>query len=604
MVSDIMYSQTLGAASAKRAKGAACWRESEQANQMREQCGAYVGDLVAWIYADRRESRSRKIPCLVKIVQDPYKRSNAATLPCYGFFLAFYYPRHCRTASQSAVPSSYRRSSRRAAKMDAPPGLERLPAEIFLNITANLYTHDLAQLSYCSKALAALVVPLLWTDIEFHDQDYHESPLELNDPPPFRRPSSRLHHNPMRKRGRRSDLVFFFMLVELHGNDLERLKVLASRVKHICTDIMPMCPPVKIAVGPSRSLDVNTIQVWHLLPFFSNLESLELHGDHPSKAKWEQTVDDITEPPPSRLRFAKLFRYIPRAVAAWVLRAGSTLERLELGMLDRPISTCLANDPEFKPLPEENKLAEDDPDGPEWGSLYGEFVIPRPLGDFLPSSGRVRNPSELSLPKLKHLYLCQPTYSQGRSSNAGAGDYYTWSSRAEESCLEDWRAILRATSATVETLVLEQRPAGEWIELDGIESRDWMIDCIDTHAGDGLIDMVLTIMAKTGLKKLRHVYLYGMSCYEDELESNTEYKTSAGSLLRALQAVGVHGEARRGMWCGFDNDNGKTQFGTYYDVQDDEDEYWLDPNERSAEEIQDWLEQGQERMWDKIIARV
>jgi hypothetical protein len=345
--------------------------------------------------------------------------------------------------------------------------------------------------------------------------------------------------------------------------------------------------------------DADALQIWRLFPFFCNLESLELHGEYPYSAMCEETVDEITEPPLPRLRFAKLSRYIPRAVAAWVLRSGPTLERLELSMLDRPISTCLARDPQFKPLPEENLLDQDDPNGPEYASLHGEFVSPRPLGDFLPSSKRVKTPSILSLPRLKHLYLCQPTYSDSQMS-----EYYSWSSRAETSCLEAWREILQASSATLQTLVLEQRPAGECTEMDGISSRDWMIDCIHIHAGDGLIDMVLAELTKSGLKRLNQVYLYGIKCYDNEPVSDAEQTSSAGSLLQALKAVGIHGEARLGMWCAFDHSDGLTGFGEYYDGEDYDDDWYLDPEKRTAEEIQEWIDGKQRRMWDRIIARV
>ncbi|KAM5351187.1 hypothetical protein ACJ41O_003910 [Fusarium nematophilum] len=345
-------------------------------------------------------------------------------------------------------------------------------------------------------------------------------------------------------------------------HDESRLREVASRVKSLCTVI-------------SSSSDF-----WHLLPYFTNLESLELHGSY---IRDMEPGFEVKGDPLPKLRFAKLFAYLPRGVAKWVLRSGATIERLELGMLDRPISSNLYDDPPNNPLPEEilppDDLA-DDEDYEDWGSLRGEAVIPRPLGGFVPDG-------DICLPRLKLVHLCQPSNIHERN---GAIDY-TWSTRAEKAALTDWQRILEASSKTLETLVLQQRPGAEQIEIDSTEANEFMEYNTSGYGTGELVDMLEPfVLDREAFPALKRVYLYGMAVGEVE-EARPVERVPAGRLMLRLEERGVGCEARLGMWCSFESDTGETRWArSTADDDDDEDEDKSD---------------GEEKLqWDSVLARV
>ncbi|KAJ4267247.1 hypothetical protein NW762_003350 [Fusarium torreyae] len=480
--------------------------------------------------------------------------------------------------------------------------LDAFPTEILLKIISYLNAHDYAQVARICKRLNEMVEPLIWTDIELHEEGYHESKSELNEPPPVRPADLRPYH-PKQSWGcgqgaRDKAENLFTMLQSLHKEDPDRLQLITKRVKHLCTVIEPTWRP---RTENYEIIDPQGIQVWHLLPYFSNLETLEIHGDSFYSQESEEPVSEIKGPTP-RLRFAKLSGYLPRAVPAWVLKAGETLERLELGMLDRPISTNLSNDPEFTPLPEEKRPPkekldsdddewvyenDDDDEKSDWGSLFEECVIPRPLGGYLSSYSN----ASFVLPKLKHLSLCQPAESYYHDSCRD----YSWSSRAEAACLDDWGTILRASITTLETLVLEQRPAAEYIEGDGYSETDWMEENTAPSASGSLLGKVQRIIsAGEGPKALKSVYLYGIAAWQDE--DGTPYRElPSGRLMHFLKDLGIKCQVRFGQWCYFDNGPGTTSWATWDGAFDEEEE---------EEDYDEEEEEGEKRKWDTILIQV
>lgn len=285
---------------------------------------------------------------------------------------------------------------------------------------------------------------------------------------------------------------------------------------------------------------------------------LELYADHVKSPEHEVFLAEITAPPFPRLRYAKLFGHIPRTFAAWILRSGATLQRLELGMVDRLLS---GNDfpddsPHFRPLPEENlllnrSLENNDPgDSSDYGSLDGEYLIPRPLGGFLPASisGSNRSQTECSLSRLKQLYLPQP--SMGKYDDESP-PIYSWSTRADKACLADWRQILLTANQTLEVLVLEQRPGVEDTEADSLSY--FMTYDEEGTGSQTFVSMMEDILNINGsFSKLRNVYLHGMSMGADpawhEFESESEEKTDPNQvpgrrLLERFQQRGICCEA-------------------------------------------------------------
>ena len=281
---------------------------------------------------------------------------------------------------------------------------------------------------------------------------------------------------------------------------------------------------------------------------------------------------------------------MPPSIPTWALRAADTLERLELLMLDRPISTNMNDRGRFLPLPderishqedgEEEDNEDDDDNASDWGSLSGEAVIPRPLGGYLTSYGD----NELKLPKLKHLYLCQPSESDYEPSF----DQYSWSTRAEKACYSDWKKILIAAMPTLSTLVLEQRPAADYIENDGIGEDEWMEQRTIPEASKKLLKMVRKVMeADKSQGSLQRVYLYGIfvGILDDGMPDPAE---PSGKFMEFLQGRSVECEARLGQWCFFDKSDGRAMWDSFHGDEEDED-----------------MEDGDETMkWDGVMARV
>ncbi|RSL73062.1 hypothetical protein CEP53_000896 [Fusarium sp. AF-6] len=340
------------------------------------------------------------------------------------------------------------------------------------------------------------------------------------------------------------------MLQRLHRGDPEHFQRLASRVKSLCTVIQPDWKPRNTTAD--EPVQGAMIRFWQLLPFFKNLEKLELHGDISESEDYEG-APEITAPP-LQLRVAKLFGYIPHDVAAWLLKSGNALEWLELGLLHWS-NFPMDRDEELFPPPGDTSEGYDiDPN-----DEYFETVIPQPLVNFLSTSHDLKFRSELSLPRLKHLHLCQPC----------KGSYGThevsWSITAQAQCLSDWREILLACSDTLAVLVLEQRPS---IDLRGVDEQGADEVKVLENDEDGgrhraLIKMVQRLFtSEEALKRVKQVYLYGMVVGQDELGNPTD-RFASGRFMRLLESGGVKCEARQGHWFVYDEDY--TEYAKYMD---------------------------------------
>ncbi|KAH7155912.1 hypothetical protein EDB81DRAFT_785775 [Dactylonectria macrodidyma] len=444
-----------------------------------------------------------------------------------------------------------------------------------LVLIADYLDHDaLARLNRTCKRINAVIEPQIWTKIEFHSNGYHESSAEAKDPPPFTAATLR-NYQTERHPGQyalghiheNKAMTFVNLLQDYHANNQERLKELCSRVKHLCTGVIHEWGQRE---GYGDDEGDNKTKFWQIIPYFTNLETLEIHGDNTALPL---IIDEITAPPLQKLRFTKLFAYVPLQFAQWVMKSAPTLERLDLGLLDRPISTSLANNPENPPLPEEN-LGDSDGES-DYGSLCGENVIPRPMGGIV--CGRL----EPNLSRLKTLYLCSPAASP---VSEDAWSQYTFSSRAERACFSDWRRLLLASSRTLETLVLDQRPGAEYIENDGVTEAEYMRLNEDGNINKALVKLVKDLLVdKDTFPLLKHVYLYGFAVAENS-ERQPGEKTPGGRLMLDLAQRGVKCEARLGKWCFFDSDPGYTFWCKWEDDDDDEED--------------------EEDSWDTLLAQV
>ncbi|KAI8712296.1 F-box domain-containing protein [Fusarium sp. LHS14.1] len=411
--------------------------------------------------------------------------------------------------------------------------LESLPCELLDGITSYLQPHQLAQLSYTCKYLSQHVESLLWESVELHKPGYHASSVEPNSAPPIR-PASYYRWiygwTSFLRASHRAE-AFFTMLQRLHRDDPEHLQRLAGRVKSICAVIKPDWQ-LRTADG-HEAFRGEIIQFWQLVPFFTNLEKLELHGDLVSESEHEQLTPEITTPPlPLLLQVAKLFGYIPCTVAA------STILSYEENLLrSRDISEGDSQN--------ECEACEID-----HNDEYFHSTIPRPLVNFLPSSPNLEFRSELTLPRLKHLHLCQPC--------KGSCDTYVvnWSISAQAKCLSDWRGIILACGDTVEVLVLEQRPSIDLWSVEGrhLDEAEVLVDDRGGRRHRALIKMVQRLLAfGNALKGVKRVYLYGMVVGQDELW-NPAGGLPSGRFMHLLKMRGVKCEARQGHWFVYDED--------------------------------------------------
>ncbi|KAH7272953.1 hypothetical protein B0J15DRAFT_590727 [Fusarium solani] len=395
---------------------------------------------------------------------------------------------------------------------------DTLPIEIILEISSYLSFSQRSKFSRTCKHINALIEPQIWSDIELHGDGYHETRNEISYPPPFKSPSDRVYIGIYRGRYPPERLSPLNILRQLLETDQDRVRKVASRVRSLCT---------VISAGD---------KVWDILPYFSNLEALELYG------RWDkvdQVTPEVDHPPLAKLRFAKLLGYIPRAGARWVLRSGPTLERLELGMLDRPLMSPLYPDRDPAPLPEEN-LAGDD-ESSDYGSLSAENTFPRPLGGFLPEEG-------ISMPILRHLYLCSSAHVEDNPWES----WSAWSSRAEEASCQDWMGILMASRRTLQTLVLEHKLTLLHISLDTWCESDCLRHFHENN--DGAVSSKLAeVLEAVGVHKgeefpeLTRVYFYGIVVSKN-LDSRPSEERPAGRVMKWLGQRGVRCEARRGQW--------------------------------------------------------
>ncbi|KAF5683948.1 hypothetical protein FCIRC_4161 [Fusarium circinatum] len=407
--------------------------------------------------------------------------------------------------------------------------LDSLPSEILLQIICDSSPQEVCRLSYTCRRLASVAGGCLWRDIELHERGYHESSAELNEPAPYKSPN-RFYHDSKRD-GWQSDISeraesLFTMLQTLHTHDEGRLRHVAGRVKSLCTVIEPEWKPTEGSVA-------EPVSIWKLLPYFKNLEYLELHGIYGTSD--HQELEEIRERPLTKLRFAKLFAYIPRAVSTYVLQSHETLERLELGMLDQP-------------MPIKVDLSEQDAESHGRWEHQPRGISPRPLAHF------VSDP-QVPFRSLKHLYLCSPCDSHG--------DYFnqqnSWSTTAERDSLEAWKRLILASSRRLETLVVEHRPEAGIEDNEGF-SEDEFLSTGKTGAGNrALVDAIGNIIIdKENLPRLKQVYLYGFVAGRSSEASSA--KTPGDWLIHGLGVREVTCEARRGKWCLFDQDSGETKW--------------------------------------------
>ncbi|KAG4286005.1 hypothetical protein FPRO06_07265 [Fusarium proliferatum] len=417
--------------------------------------------------------------------------------------------------------------------------MNSLPDEIVSIIITKATAHELAQLSRACKRLNRLAEPLLWTNIEFHHHTFHQA-CDLRKPSPIASASHRFYHWDTEYPGQCKAEKFFEMLQDLLLEDIDRLKQLCSRVESICTVVR------------------SKTDFWRILSYFTNVKALELYED---SSYFDQDAHRSFCPSATvltKLCHVKLDGSIPLAVAKWILESCSTVERLELGLLDKPIESRATMEDDFPRFPEDIYSP---PEDPTYGRLRGWAVIPRPLSGFLPFH---KDATSLTLPRLRHLHLCQPSQS---NLSARMVNYF-WSTSAEVSAHKDWENILQASRETLETLSVEQQI--------GIEHGDGAVDDAegffrsdqDGLGSKRLMNMLERALTERKFSALKRVYLKGIVVGSKE-RGEPIGDVPGGRFMRFLEKKGIACEARLGEGYWFDGDDG-TGPPAEWDARDDD----------------------------------
>ncbi|KAJ4115416.1 hypothetical protein NW768_011268 [Fusarium equiseti] len=420
--------------------------------------------------------------------------------------------------------------------------MDLLPDEIVSIIVTNASAHELVQLSRTCKRLNRVTEPLLWTNIEFHHQSFHLL-LDSKDPPPKTSALQRFYcgEPDFEHSGACKADVFLKLLQDLLHEDVDRLKQLCARVESICTALRLY------------------IEFWQFLPYFINVKDLELYGD--SWDRYEEGLGplDTSAALLTNLRYVKLDGTIPKHVVAWILSSCTSVERLELALLDTGLGTKETIEDGFPRFPEDIYTP---PENPTYGRLSGWAAIPRPLSNFLPCP---EDGMSLALPRLRHLHFCQP--SQGDLSPRMVN--YFWSMTAEVAAHRDWEKILQASCATLETLVVEQQIGiehgdGACDDADGFFRKDE-----DGLGSERLTNMLEKVMTERQFPALKQVYLKGI-VVGSKKRGEPIGDVPGGRFMGFLERKGIECEARFGEALWFDGESGEGPDIEWYYSEDDE----------------------------------
>jgi hypothetical protein len=419
--------------------------------------------------------------------------------------------------------------------------MDSLPEEIVSIIMANATAHELTQLSRTCKRLNRLTEPVLWTNIGFHCYTFHEA-FNSNHPSPIISASHRFDDWDAGYLGQWKAQAFFAMLHDMLFEDIGRLKQLCTRVESICTMVR------------------SKIDLWQILPYFTNVKALELYGDPLYFDQHAHRSFCPSSPILTKLRYVKLEGSIPTAVAKWILESCSSVERLELGLLDKPRESRATLEDDFPRLPEDIYSP---PDDPTYGRLRGWAVIPRPLSGYVPFH---KDAPPFRLSRLRHLHLWQPSQSYLSARMVS----YFWSTSAEVSAHKDWENVLQASCETLETLSVEQRI--------GIEHGDGAVDDAegffrsdqDGHGSERLMNMLERALTAREFPALKRVYLKGI-VVGSKRRGEPIGDVPGGRFMRFLENQGIACEARLGEGLWFDGEEGTAE----WDASDDDREQEL-----------------------------
>lgn len=439
--------------------------------------------------------------------------------------------------------------------MTRPANLESLPIELLQAVCAALSLHDVPQVAQASKLLNSVATPLLWTTIELHVPDFHEGALF---PDEFEIETSRKQYQPRNyfQNCWSSEQTGRFLILfepDLRNKDDDgfiaaegtsgltpipsaRLDQLASLVRSLCLDLKSPTYWDSDGVEPEQ-------EPWSLFGRFVNLEHLEINGVYD---RWDRRLEAYRSklqadsvPPLTKLRTLRLTGYLPAEFVEWACRGSvAQITDLTLALLDRPIGSANYSDGEERENPPQEYAAREDTSDADWLSEAEDFeeaevVAPRALSALL-HSGLI--PQFASLARLT---LRRPT----ESTNGGSSfqDNYV-SQRPQINILREWRDLIQQARATLEILIMDQRPFAEEIEMDGTGCEEFMVRYSQGPGFEYFMDNLLPDLVADGAEwpKLKFIKAYGFDvppdmCGEGNRYSYIEPVDPETTLLHALE---------------------------------------------------------------------
>ncbi|KAJ9662479.1 hypothetical protein H2198_001368 [Neophaeococcomyces mojaviensis] len=363
-----------------------------------------------------------------------------------------------------------------------PHSLESLPPEISARIFSFLAHDSLSSLVRANHKFHSLIEPIIWTRIELHRPGYHEHHQyeeEFNFDTNLKfhqtRPYHVLSHDGWfseddwyRQDEFYNENAFCFLKVFTDAALLTestkqaRYDALAGTLRFLC---------LTFDFGDEHGID----GCWSVFSRFQGLEHLELTIRWPwSAQRWDDAAEDFEakdHPHLVKLHTLRLRGYIPQAVARYFCHGAASIQDLELALLDRPIGSTLLDDRQNPPpgqSEEDFGDEEESQSSSESEDFNHEEVAPRALAA-LHDTDLINQ-----LTSLSRLSLCRPAESSRYENRDSFADIYI-SPKSDRLILSEWAQLIRATRATVEHLIIDQRPMAEEIEQDSTGDLEFLV---------------------------------------------------------------------------------------------------------------------------------
>ncbi|KAJ6480364.1 hypothetical protein C8R45DRAFT_352124 [Mycena sanguinolenta] len=425
----------------------------------------------------------------------------------------------------------------------------RAPSTMLLSLANELQAHicgfqdhhNLTVLMRVNKSLSRLVEPMLYSQVELHPPDYHEYyryPSETeNIPTEYRKYWTEASvYEPflgLKEVHAAYKTDAFMELFEDSDGDYPRARreALAKHVRLLCLEL---------------SLDnsnTHAADPFGIIASFQNLTHLELTINWPCQHQiWNKVARDFfakSHPPLENLHTLRLRGYLQKEFVQYLCRGATGILDLELAVLDRPIGSVLVYDRKNPPRKRKSEGYDDDDDEDDHNDATEESdaenfedeecISPRALAA-LDGVDLARQFSSLA-----RLRLCRP------AESLCEGVQYVYVSVASDiTILKEWAALLRATRATLEHLVLDQHPFAEQIEQDGTGDEEFLRAYAYGPGYDRFVEHALPALIEDGVEwpRLKSVHLHGFDVPpkggQDEDDDGTVNKTQR--LLKVVAA--------------------------------------------------------------------